>query len=111
MSYLEFDTIEVIWNLADNCEEWDHVETKLDRLESHLYSLGFADSLVLVITCQSKKLEVADREPIIIYQGCNKAHEISRQTRTWWEKNCSEEAVACCKARERSQNTMKFDYR
>ena len=109
MSYPRFDNLEVIWILPDNCEEWDHVEIKLDRLESHLDSLGFADSLVLVITCQSKKLEVADREPIIIYQRCDRAHEISRQTRKWWEENCSEEAVARCMARGLSQNFMKFD--
>ena len=109
MSYPEFDKLDVIWNLPDNCEEWDHVLTMLDRLESHLFSMGFADRLVIVITSKNKKLEVADREPNVIFQGCDKAHEISSKTPTWWEENCSEGVVARYMARELSQNLIKFD--
>jgi hypothetical protein len=76
MSYPKFNNLDVIWDLPEDCEEWDHVKTTLVRLESHLVSLRFADRFVLFITSQAETLEIEVDTPVVVYQIQDKAHEV-----------------------------------
>ena len=76
MPYPKFNNLDVIWDLPEDCEEWNHVETTLARLESHLVSLRFVDRFVLFITSQAEKLEIAIDTPVVVYQIKDKVHEV-----------------------------------
>jgi hypothetical protein len=76
MPYPKFNNLDVIWDLPEDCEEWNHVETTLARLESHLVSLRFVDRFVLFITSQTEKLEIAIDTPVVVYHIKDKVHEV-----------------------------------
>ena len=80
MPYPRFNSLDVVWDLPDNCQEWDHVETTLYRLENHLVSLSFAGKFVFFVTCEANKLEVKAHVPIVVYQIKDKAHQIPSYT-------------------------------
>ena len=76
MPYPNFNNLDVIWDLPENCAEWDHIEITLARLENHLVSLRFSDRFIFFITSQAEKLEIATDTPIVVYQIQDKAHKI-----------------------------------
>ena len=80
MPYPKFNSLDVVWDLPDNCQEWDHVETTLDRLENHLVSLRFAGKFVFFVTSKANKLEVEAHVPIVVYQIKDKAHQVPNYT-------------------------------
>lgn len=80
MPYPKFNRLDVIWDLPENCEEWDYVLAILLRLESHLIDLRLTENCVFFITAQSE-IELDNiSEPIIVYQIGDKTHQESKYT-------------------------------
>lgn len=76
MSYPKFNNLDVVWDLPENCVEWDHIVVVLNRLENYLVPLRFAERFVFYITPQSKKLDIATDLPVVVYQVNDKDHKI-----------------------------------
>ena len=49
MPYPKFNNIDVIWDLTEDCGEWDHVQKVLVLLDEHLRALRFAKNFVFYV--------------------------------------------------------------
>jgi hypothetical protein len=68
MPYPRFEQLDVIWDLPENCPEWDHVLGVLTQLERHLVALGFSDNFLFMATARAKELSQPDSERLVVYQ-------------------------------------------
>ncbi len=76
MPYPQIDHLDVVWDLPDNCREWDHVQGVLKNLEHHLVDLGSADHYLFIATSRADNLSHQDNERVVVYQISDQDHEI-----------------------------------
>ena len=76
MSYPKFNNIDVIWDLTEDCGEWDHVQKVLELLDEHLGALRFAENFVFYITSQTENLKIDDESKAVVYQIRDSIHGI-----------------------------------
>ncbi len=76
MAYPRFDHLDVIWDLPENCQEWDHVQGTLTHLEHHLADLGFVDHFLFMATSKVDSIAPQEDKRLVVYQIRGEDHEI-----------------------------------
>ena len=76
MPYPKFDRLDVIWDLPESCQEWEHVEGTLTQLEPHLAGLGFIDHFLFMATSKVESIAPHEDERLVVYQIRGEDHEL-----------------------------------
>jgi hypothetical protein len=76
MSLPRFNQLDVIWDLPEDCQEWEHVQAVLSHLERHLADLGNLDQFLIMATSRVESITSQGEERLVVYQIRGEDHEI-----------------------------------